>query len=80
MRSVGEIEFDVRKKLDELRPYLIEDGGDVEFVRFEEETRVLELRLLGNCRGCPLSLMTLRGGIERHILNEIPEIRRVEPV
>jgi Fe-S cluster biogenesis protein NfuA len=80
MRSIGEIESEVERVLVKLRPYLNEDGGDVHFVRFEEETRVLELRLSGNCRGCPLSLMTLRGGIERHILNEIPEIRRVEPV
>jgi Fe-S cluster biogenesis protein NfuA len=80
MRSPADIELVVNRVLAKLRPYLEEDGGDVEFVRFEEETRVLELRLLGNCRGCPLSLMTLRGGIERHILHEIPEIRRVEPV
>ena len=80
MRNPDEIEYDVNRVLSKLRPFLVEDGGDVEFVRYEEETRVLELRLLGNCRGCPLSLMTLRGGIERHILNEIPEVRRVEPV
>ncbi|OGU18101.1 MAG: hypothetical protein A2X61_02920 [Ignavibacteria bacterium GWB2_35_12] len=63
-----------------LRPYLQEDEGDIEFVRFEDETSVLEVRFLGNCKTCPLSAMTLRAGIERYLLARIPEIRRVESV
>ncbi|GAB1370629.1 NifU family protein [Candidatus Kapaibacterium sp.] len=72
------IEHRVNEILDNLRPYLQEDDGDVEYVRFEEDTRTLVLRFLGNCDGCPLSMMTLRGGIERFILKDIPEVRRVE--
>lgn len=63
-----------------MRPYLQEDEGDIEFVRFENETSVLEVRFLGNCKTCPLSVMTLRAGIERYLLARIPEIRRVESV
>jgi len=63
-----------------LRPYLAEDGGGIEFVRFEEETNVAEVRFTGNCKTCPMWLMTLRAGIERFLIKEIPEIRRVEAV
>ena len=80
MASNANIEQKTNEILGRIRPYLMEDGGDVEFVAFEEETRTLELRLLGNCKDCSLALMTLRGGIERFILKEIPEVRRVEAV
>lgn len=63
-----------------IRPFLQEDGGDIEFVKFETDTKTMEVRLLGNCRTCPLSLMTLRAGIERFIIHDIPEVRRVENV
>lgn len=66
--------------LEKIRPYLNEDGGDVEYVRFETQTSTLVLRFLGNCVNCPISMMTLRGGIERFILKDIPEIRRVEKI
>jgi Fe-S cluster biogenesis protein NfuA len=66
--------------LQEVRQYLQEDGGDVEFVRFEAETRVAEIRLLGACKTCPMFMMTLRGGIERFLIAAVKEIRRVESV
>ncbi|GDX65526.1 hypothetical protein LBMAG36_05920 [Chlorobiota bacterium] len=66
--------------LQEIRPFLLEDGGDVEFVNYEVDTNVAEIRLLGACKTCPMQLMTLRGGIERFILAGIPEIKRVESV
>ncbi|MDX9791230.1 MAG: NifU family protein [Candidatus Kapaibacterium sp.] len=74
------IRLQVEEILQKLKPYLHKDGGDVEYVRFEEETRTLVLRLTGNCADCPMSMMTLRGGIERFILKYIPEVRRVEKV
>jgi Fe-S cluster biogenesis protein NfuA len=70
----------VEMVLVQVRPYLEIDKGGVEYVLFEEETGVLELRLTGNCRDCPMSLMTLRAGIERYIIKNIPEVRRVENV
>lgn len=66
--------------LSECRPYLQEDGGDIEFVRFEAETRTAEIRFLGACCTCPMSIMTLRAGIERVLLKRVPEVRRVEQV
>ena len=74
----NDIRYRVNIILDKLRPYLVIDGGDVEYVRFESDSRTLVLRFLGNCKSCPLSMMTLRGGIERFILKDIPEVRRVE--
>ena len=75
-----EIENKIIKALDEIRHFLQEDGGDIEFVRYEEETKVCELRFLGECVTCPVSVMTLRAGIERHLIDSIPEIKRVESV
>ena len=64
----------------EINPYLQEDGGAVEFARYEEETQVVEVRMTGTCEKCPLALMTLRAGIEHHIIKCVPEVRRVERV
>ena len=65
--------------LDKVRPYLQADEGDVELVSIKE-TGVVEVKLLGTCKDCPLSSMTLRAGIERALMREIPEIRRVESI
>jgi len=75
-----DIEIRVNAVLDKVRPFLREDGGDVEFFRYDEPAKVVELKLTGNCKKCPLSLMTLRAGIERFILKDIPEVKRVEQV
>jgi len=70
---------DVQKVLEKVRPYLLEDGGDVELVSINEDNTI-DVRLTGACRTCPLSMMTLRAGIERVLMLEIPEIKRVESV
>ncbi len=74
------IEEKIEAALEQIRHYLQQDGGDVEFVRFEKETGVAEVRLTGNCKGCPMSQMTLRGGVERHLRRIVREIKRVESV
>jgi Fe-S cluster biogenesis protein NfuA len=74
------IEDRIYQVLAEVRPFLQEDGGDLEFVRYEPDTRVAEIRLLGACKNCPMQLMTLRAGIERFLIKAIPEIRRIESV
>jgi Fe-S cluster biogenesis protein NfuA len=74
------IEFQIQTALDTIRPYLQEDGGDIEFVAFEEHSGVVELRFLGACKTCPLSVMTLRGGIERVLLTSVKQIKRIESV
>jgi Fe-S cluster biogenesis protein NfuA len=68
----------VETVLDELRPYLMADGGNVELVDIEGP--VVKLRLQGACGSCPSSTMTLRMGIERKLRDSIPEIAEVEQV
>jgi len=68
----------VETVLDELRPYLMSDGGNVEVV--ELDGPIVKLRLQGACGSCPSSTMTLRMGIERRLKESIPEIVEVEQV
>ncbi len=69
----------VEKVLDEIRPALQMDGGDVELVDVEE-SGVVKVKLMGNCGSCPSSTMTLKMGIERAIMENIPEVVSVEQV
>lgn len=69
----------VQQSLETVRPFLQADGGDVELVRVTDDGFV-EVRLLGSCVMCPMSRMTLRAGVERKLLKDIPEIRRIEQV
>jgi Fe-S cluster biogenesis protein NfuA len=66
----------VKKLLEEIRPGIQMDGGDVEFVEIKDD--VVYVRLLGACGGCPMAQLTLKEGIERYIKSEIPEIKAVE--
>lgn len=68
----------VETVLDELRPYLMADGGNVEVV--ELDGPIVRLRLQGACGSCPSSTMTLKMGIERRLRERIPEIAEVEAV
>ena len=68
----------VETVLDEMRPYLMADGGNVELV--EIDGPVVKLRLQGACGSCPSSTMTLRMGIERRLKEQIPEIAEIEQV
>lgn len=65
--------------LEKIRPYLIRDGGDVEFIDLTED-EIVQVRLLDNCSDCGVSDMTLKFGIEQAILDEIPGIKSVEAV
>ena len=68
----------VETVLDEMRPYLMSDGGNVELV--ELDGPIVKLRLQGACGSCPSSAMTLRMGIERRLKEKIPEIAEIEQV
>ena len=70
---------EILKSLKNIRPFLQADDGDVELVRFSEDG-IVEVKLTGACKECPLSIMTLRAGIERALMNDIPEIKRIEAV
>ena len=69
----------VEQALNSIRPFLQADGGDVEFVRLRPEG-ILEVRWTGTCVICPMSQLTLRAGVERVIMKEMPEVKRVEAV
>jgi Fe-S cluster biogenesis protein NfuA len=69
----------VQKALNNVRPYLQADNGDVELVDVSEDG-IVKVRLTGSCEICPLSVMTLRAGIERAIMNEVPAVKRIEAV
>jgi len=68
----------VEKVLDELRPFLMADGGNVEVV--ELDGPIVKVRLQGACGGCPSSTMTLKMGIERKMRESIPEVSEVVQV
>jgi Fe-S cluster biogenesis protein NfuA len=72
------VEDRVQAALDKIRPALQADGGDVELV--EIDGGVVKVRLVGACRGCPMSQITLANGVERVLKSEVPEVERVEPV
>ncbi len=69
----------VQSVLDKVRPNLQADGGDAELVDVTPEG-IVKVRLKGACRGCPMSQMTLKRGIENAIKTEVPEVQRVEAV
>jgi Fe-S cluster biogenesis protein NfuA len=69
----------VEESLKKVRPYLEVDGGNVELVKVTDEG-IVEVRLVGSCRDCPMSMMTLRAGIERALMLDHREVKRVEQV
>ena len=69
----------IEETLDSIRPYLMADGGSVRLQNVTEDM-VVELELLGACGTCPMSMMTLRAGIEQAIRRSVPEVVRVEAV
>ena len=69
---------EVEKVLEEIRPSLQADGGDIELVDVEDG--VVKVRLKGSCAGCPMSQMTLAFGVERVLKEKLPEVKRVEAV
>ncbi len=73
-----ELFAEVQEVLDKLRPFLLRDGGDCELVDIEDG--IVKLRLLGACGSCPSSTITLKAGIERALLEEVPGIVEVEQV
>ncbi|GAE93993.1 NifU-like domain protein [Gracilibacillus boraciitolerans JCM 21714] len=68
----------VQEVLNKLRPFLLRDGGDVELV--EVEDGIVRLRLMGACGNCPSSTITLKAGIERALMAEVPEVTEIEQV
>ncbi len=69
----------VQKAIEEIRPNLQMDGGDVELIDVSDEG-IVKVKLLGACGGCPMSQMTLKMGIERHLKQAVPEVKEVVSV
>ena len=69
----------VEGALDTIRPYLETDGGNVSIEEITSEN-VVRLKMLGSCGSCPMSIMTLKAGIEQAILKAVPEITGVEAI
>lgn len=63
--------------LDSIRPAIQADGGDVELLDFRPDDGVVEVRLLGACESCPISMMTLKEGIERRLKSSVPGVVEV---
>ncbi len=74
--TTEEIKLNVEKALDEIRPFLQSDGGDIALVSIDNGTSV-KVRLEGNCIGCSVNQMTLKSGVEMTIKKYVPEIEEV---
>lgn len=77
--NTATIESRVEHALETIRPFLRADGGDVELVDVSSDMKV-SIRLLGSCRDCQISDMTMKFGIEEGIKREVPEIKAIEAV
>ncbi len=69
----------VEEVINKIRPALQRDGGDVELVEITDDN-IVKVRLTGACGTCPMSIMTLKGGIEAVLKQDIPEVKAVEAV
>jgi Fe-S cluster biogenesis protein NfuA len=73
------MEEEIRKALESIRPFLQSDNGDVELAKVTEDG-IVKVRLTGECENCPMSMMTLRAGIERSLMRQVQGIKRIEAV
>ncbi len=69
----------VKNVIDQIRPYLEADGGNIQFVNLTDDY-VVNVELQGACKSCPMSLMTLKSGVEEAMKKALPEIKSVEAV
>lgn len=77
---MSSIEEKIKQSLENLRPNLQADGGDVQFVEWDEDNAVVKVQLMGACCGCPMSQVTLKENIEALLQKEVPEVKEVEAV
>ena len=68
----------IKEIIEKIRPFLISDGGNIEFIKYEDN--IVYVSLLGACAGCEMIDFTLKDGIEELIINEIPEVKEVRNV
>lgn len=70
----------VNEVLGKIRPMIQADGGDIELVGVEDDTGKVSVRFHGACKGCPMSAMTLKMGVERQLKMQVPEVTEVVAV
>lgn len=75
---MNKIEEKIIEVIDKIRPFLISDGGNIEFVKFEN--RVVYVRMMGHCSNCSMLDVTLKDSIELAIVNEVPEVIEVRNI
>jgi Fe-S cluster biogenesis protein NfuA len=75
----NELEIKIKNVLEQIRPYLQSDGGDIRFVELTEDN-VVNVELTGACGSCPYSIITLKNGVETAIKKAIPDVKAVEAV
>lgn len=74
----NDIVLRIKAIIDKVRPFLISDGGNLEFVKYENN--IVYVKLTGACQDCPMLDVTLKDGIEELIINEIPEVKEVKNI
>lgn len=74
-----ELEVRVEQALDNIRPYLEVDGGNIKLLEITDDL-VVKLEFLGACGTCPMSSMTFKAGVEESILRNVPEIKGVDAI
>ncbi|MDR6299441.1 NifU family protein [Mesonia maritima] len=72
-----ELKNNVEKALEEIRPFLRGDGGDISLIEIDEETNIVKVQLEGACVGCSVNQMTLKSGVEMTIKKYAPQIQKV---
>ena len=73
------MEKKIKEALEQIRPFLQRDGGDIEFVEYTDDN-IVKVRLQGHCAGCPGAQMTIKGVVEKILKESYPEIAGVESV
>ncbi|AVR45246.1 hypothetical protein C7S20_08170 [Christiangramia fulva] len=75
--TTEEVKLNVEKALDEIRPFLKNDGGNISLVSIEDNDRLVKVQLEGACVGCTVNQMTLKSGVEMTIKKYVPQIEKV---
>ena len=79
MENQEELIKRVNNVIDQVRPYLVADGGNIEFVNITDDY-VVNVELQGACASCSMSVMTLKAGVEQAMIKAVPEIKSVEAI
>lgn len=68
----------IQNIINQIRPYLVNDGGDIQFIKFE--SGIVYIRMLGACSDCAYIDYTIKDGVEQMLINEIPEVKEVKQI